>query len=153
MGKSTISMVIFNSYVKLPEDNSQKWGMPIGCQFHQMSWSSNEIYIQNHPNIRCCNGKSPYQLSISNPNWTSNHLFGKCAGWQWGTPDIQKWTSNFLASVSARAKKLRCEVCPKTPPHRQNWQNLPMFAWVCLRCHWDKLWKMFWQQMAHLWHQ
>jgi len=59
----------------------------------------------------------------------------------------------FGSCVSARAKKLRCEVCPKTPPHRQNWQNLPMFAWVCLRCHWDKLWKMFWQQMAHLWHQ
>jgi hypothetical protein len=50
MGKSTISMAIFNSYVKLPEGNMMPTEMLYGMEFQP------NFIISLVTNVRCCTG-------------------------------------------------------------------------------------------------
>ena len=72
MGKSTLSMVIFNSYVKLPEANSLNgtlWDVPqIGIR--RLKYNKNQKYSTEHRQLICWHPIPNSWMMILNSRWT-----------------------------------------------------------------------------------
>ena len=114
MGKSTISMVIFNSYVSLPEGRSSCWAKKISPRHH-------------HRRARPATGTSLCRA------WRWVKLLGfSTTNWSWGLPS-GKHTKNYGESPCSMAKSTISmdhlwnyqRLTPTSPPKMDEWFQSP----------------------------